>query len=161
MIYTPSNSFTRPADTTQYGANDLVANSTTAASVTPLKWGINGSGRTGRIRGVRLYKSDKTVTLASFKVYIFGADPGVPTNGDNGALAIASAANFLDVVTIDLATGAFAGGTTGVMKRTGSLDIPFNFPDLTGKLYGLIQATAAYTPASGETFTATLEIEVA
>lgn len=161
MIYTPFNSFTRPSDTTQYSANDLVANSATAASVVPLKWGLNGIGKQGRIRGVRIYKSDKTVTLASFKVYIFGADPGVPTNGDNGALAIASAADFIDVVTIDQATGAFAGGTTGVLKRSAAVDIPYNLPTLSSKLYGLIQATAGYTPASAEVFTVTLEIEVA
>lgn len=39
MIFTPFYTFTRPADTTQYAAGDLIANSATAASVVPLSWG--------------------------------------------------------------------------------------------------------------------------
>jgi hypothetical protein len=36
LINTVSATFTRPSDTTAYASGDLVANSTTAGSVTPL-----------------------------------------------------------------------------------------------------------------------------
>lgn len=160
MIYTAQYSFTRPSDTTQYGANELVANSTTAASVVPMSWGINRLGRAGIIRGIRLYKSNKTVTLASFQVNLFTLTPGVPTNGDNGAIVVADASMYLDKVAIDLATGGLAGGTTGVGKRSAAIAIPFEAPGVNNKLYGLLETTAAYTPASAEVFTVTLEIEV-
>lgn len=160
MIFTPQYSFTRPANTTQYAANDLVANSATAASVVPLSWGINRSGRTGIIRAARLYKSDKAVTAASFKLYLFTAAPGTPTNGDNGAIGVASAVNYLDQIAIDLSSGGLAGGTTGVGKRSAAVAIPFEFPTLNSKLYGLLEVLGTYTPASEEAFTATLEIEV-
>jgi hypothetical protein len=161
MIFTPSASFTRPADTTAYAQNDLVANSTTAASVVPMSFGLNASGRWGIIRGARLYKSGTTVTSATFTVFLFTASPGTPTNGDNGAFGVASSAGFLDSFAIDLATGALAGGTTGVKKRSAALAIPFCFPTANSKLYALLRADAAYTPASSETFELTLEIEVA
>lgn len=161
MIYTARYSFTRPANTTAYAQGDLVANHATAASVVPMSWGINRLGRAGIIRGIRLYKSDKTVTNASFQINLFTADPGVPTNGDNGAIVVASAANYLDKVAVDLATGGLAGGTTGVGKRSAVIAIPFEAPSMNNKLYGLLEATAAYTPASEEVFTVTLEIEVA
>lgn len=160
MFFTPFDSFARPGNTTPYNQNDLVANSATAGSVTPLQFGLNGSGRAGIIRGARLYKSDKTVTNATFTVFLFAGDPGAPTNGDNGAFGVASAADFLDSFQIDLATGGLAGGTTGVQKRSSALAIPFCFPSLQDKLYALLRADAGYTPADAETFKLTLEIEV-
>ncbi len=161
MIYLVEYSFNRATGTTQYAANELVANHATAASVVPISWGVNRFGGAGIIRGIRLYKSDKSVTTAGFQVNLFTADPGVPTNGDNGALVVASAASYLDKVAIDLATGGLAGGTTGVGKRSAALAIPFSLPSRTSKLYGLLETTAAYTPADSETFRITLEIEAA
>lgn len=161
MIYTPQYTFQRASGTTQYAANDILANHATAASVVPLSWGINRSGRVGIIRAARLYKSDKSVTAASFKLYLFTADPGTPTNGDNGAFGVASAANYLDQIAIDLSSGGLAGGTTGVGKRSAAVAIAYEFPALNSKLYGLIEVLGTYTPVSQETFTATLEIEVA
>jgi hypothetical protein len=160
-IRTPYYSFTRPANTTAYASGDLVANDTTAASVVPLSWGIEGmQGCSGIIRGVRFYKSSTTVTAASFRVHLFTASPGVPTNGDNGALAVASAADFLDTVAVDCSSGAFVG-TAGVKERSAAVAIPFKLATLTEKLYGLIDVQGAYAPASGETFTVTLELESA
>ena len=159
-LFTPQYSFTRPADTTQYAANDLVANSTTAGSVVPISFGINAIGRAGIIRAARLYKSNKSVTAASFKLHLFSGDPGTPSNGDNGAYGVASAANYLDAIAIDLSSGGLVGGTTGAMKRSAAVAIGFAFPTLTSKLYGLLEVLGTYTPASAETFTATLEIEV-
>lgn len=158
-FFTPSYSFSRPADTTQYAANDLVANSTTAASVTPLSWGLNTTGRTGIIRAARLYKTNKTVTAASFKLHLFTAAPGTPTNGDNGAFGVASAADYLGAISLDMSSSGFAGGTTGAFQRA-TASLIFVKPALTDKLYGLLEAIGTYTPASAETFTATLEIEV-
>lgn len=159
MIITPSYSFTRPNDTTAYASGDLVANSTTAGSVVPLSWSIQGCGGSGIIRAARLYKSNKTVTNGFFRVFLFAADPGVPTNGDNSALGVTSAADFLDVAAIDLSSGGLAGGTTGAQKRSAALAIGFKLPTISHKLYGLIDAQAAYTPAALEAFTVTLEIE--
>ena len=157
---TPSYTFTRPADTTQYTSGDIVANSTTAASITPLSWSIEGmQGASGIIRGVRVYKSNKTVTAGSFRVHLFTADPGVPTNGDNGAFGIADASNFLDTVAVDLSSSSMAGGTTGAKKRSAAVAIPFTFPTTAMKLYGLIDVQGTYTPTSAETFTITLELE--
>jgi hypothetical protein len=159
MIFTPFYSFTRPADTTAYASGDLVANSTTAASVVPLSWGLNAIGRTGLIRGARLYKSNKVVTAAVFKLHLFGASPGTPTNGDNGAIVVASAADYIGSIDFDMTSTGFAGGTTGAFQRASTLGIGYCFPTLTSKLYGLLAAGGAYTPISAETFTATLEIE--
>lgn len=161
MLFTVTQSFTRPSNTTPYNAGDLVANDVDAADVSPLIWGVNHFGKGGfMIRAAQLYKSDKTITNAGFKLHLFTASPGAPTNGDNGALAVASAADYLDAIAIDLATGAFAGGTTGAAKRSAATAIGVWLPQGSSRLYGLLEATAGYTPASGEVFRVALECEV-
>lgn len=159
MIITPSYSFTRPANTTQYTAADLVANNATAASVVPMSWGITPIGRSGIIRAVQLYKSTNASTAASFRVHLFTSTPGTPSNGDNGAFGIASAAMYLDAVAVDLSSGGLAGATTGIFKRSAATAIGFSYPSLNNKLFGLIEALGTYTPGSSETFAVTLEIE--
>lgn len=157
-IHTPYSSFVRPANTTAYTSGDIVADNTTAASITPLSWGVGAVGGSGIIRAVRLFKSATSATAASFRVHLFLASPGTPTNGDNGAYGVASVTDHLDTVAIDLSSGAFAGGTTGLNKRSAATAIAFRL-GINDKLYGLIDAQGAYTPASGETFRVTLEIE--
>ena len=160
MPTTPSNSFTRPADTTAYASGDLVANSTTAANVVPLTFTTSKLVGQGTITRLRFHKSGNVATNASFTVHIFSADPGVPTNGDNGAFAIASAANHIGSVDCDLTTGALSG-TAGLSKQfaiTNGITFDLTASPKERRLYALIRAAAAYTPASAEVFTVTLEI---
>lgn len=141
-------SFTRPSDTTPYGANDLVANSTTAGSVAALSlgWGdLHGS-----LRRLRLTTSNATITNGSFLVWLFGADPsGAVSAGDNSALA------GLSFSTYDLLGAPIAITLTAAMGSVGGIGIATldrGIMDVPERVYALIQATAAYTPASGEVF---------
>lgn len=160
-MITQSYSFSRVANTTQYAQNELVGNSATAADVEPMSWSLKRLGGSGTIKGVRLYKSQNTTTAAIFDVFLFTGDPGTPTNGDNGAFGIASAVAALAKVSIDMSSGAIAGGTTGCFKRSADLNIGVDVANLSGVLYGLLSTgtSGTYTPASGETFTVTLEID--
>lgn len=164
MFYCARYSFARPANTTQYAQNELVANSATAASVVPLRFGTDKSNGKGRIQRVRLFSDNEAVTTATFNLHLYARDPGVPTNGDNGAYAVGSAQWWIGTVACDLATGAEVT-TTDKHKGfaiTGGLGF-----DAQGEgnnlnaLYGLLEtaAGATYTPASGEVFDVTLEIE--
>ena len=160
----PSYSFQRPANTTQYAENELIANSATAASVLPMRWNTDGIGGSGKIVAVRVFTDNEAVTAAVYNVHIFKSDPGVPTNGDNGAYAVASVRDLLATVVCDLSSGATAS-TTDKMERI-ALTVPIVFqlpPDTpTGvSLYGFISTGTAgtYTPASAELFEVTLEIE--
>lgn len=158
MIITPSYSFARPADTTEYTAADLVANHGTAASVVPLSWSLARVSGNGLIRGVRFYKSTTTATAAKFALHLFSASPGTPSNGDNGGFGIASAANYIDEIAIDASTGG-SPGTAGLAKRIGSLSIGVDCGGGDRVLYGLLEVTDAYAPGSAETFKVALEIE--
>jgi hypothetical protein len=146
----PSGSVTRPADTTAYASGDLIANSTTAGSVTPITLNnvTRGANQSAQLRRVRVSKTGTSVTNASVRVHLYNTSSITCANGDNGAWSTDKAANhvaFIDV-TIDQAftDGAFGQATCDI--NTNSLT-----------LYALIEARGAYTPASAEVFTVTLE----
>jgi hypothetical protein len=158
----PSATFTRPADTTQYAALDLVANSTTAGSVTALTWNLPQKSAprvSGTIRRARIHRSNTTNTTAIFTLWIFSASPGV-ANGDNGAFLPSVMDGYLgklSVVAADFQSGT-AGSAAWADPDVG-LEIGFDLP-ATASLYGLIQTGTGgtYTPASGEVFTVILDV---
>lgn len=152
-----SNTITRPADTTAYASGDLVANSTTAASVTPFSFG--GAIRAGlnngfRIEEVRLRKSTTSTTNASFRAHFYRASPGTPTNGDNGAW-LTSGANYVGGfdITCDrvFSDGAFGRGVPLVGSSL------LMMPTSGSTLFALLEARGAYTPGNAETFTLDIE----
>ena len=149
-----SSTFTRPSNTDAYADNDLVANSVTAGSVTPLKWHIGNNG--GYLVHARLDKTDATdVANATFSLLLFGASPTV-TNGDNGAIAY-NISSFID--TLPFATMLAATDDAYAVLRVGDTDMLYPVPLPFTTVYGLLQAEAAYSPASAEVFTCYLTIE--
>lgn len=147
----PSANFTRPADTTAYASGDLVANSTTVGSVVPMTFSpcTKGAGRSAQIRRVRISKTGTSITNTTVRVHLFSSLPTLATNGDNGAITIATgAAGYLGQVDVVI-NQAFNDGAAG------QLVTEINFNALT--LYGLLEARGAWTPASAEVITVTLE----
>ncbi len=149
QIFECSAFFTRPNDTTAYAANDLVANSTTAGSVVPMTFRIP-SGPGVEVYAVRMVKSGATATNASFLLSLFGDSPTV-TNGDNGAYAPTQSKPLGDY-TLDLTGSVFSDDAA---KFNGSAYGMFR-TDADRKVYGLLKAVGAYTPAAQEVFTVTL-----
>lgn len=141
-----SQTITRPADVTAYTAGDLVANSTTAGSVTAFTWDAKGNIAESKLQSAIVRKSAASVTNASFRLWVFDADKAV-TNGDNGAIAPTNMNNFLGT----LSGSASFGGTAGAVCPMG-VDTQGAIWPANGKLYGLLEVTGAYTPASAETF---------
>lgn len=142
--------FVRPNDTTQYAAGDLVANSTTAGSVTIMSF------TTPRkvpclVRSVSLYHTDQDSTASTFRVWLLSASPAV-TNGDNGALAGIDASTVLGTVTITADNNC--GDTFGMAAAPVGLLVP-------ATVYAVIEATGTYTPAAQETFGVALVLETA
>ena len=157
----PSYTFTRPADTNAYASGDLVANSVTAGSVVPLQWmlGYSAVNAPVTIKRVRLFKSGTTITLSAFRLHIFGALPTV-TNGDNGAWLASQSANYLayfDITQQAATLLAFSDGGAGWGALAAGSEANVKFP-AGAILYGLLEARAAYVPASAESFTAILEL---
>ena len=147
--------FNRPADTTAYAIGDLVANNTTAGSVTPLSCGLaRVNAGTGIIRRARL-STTKTGLAGTevFRVHLFKSSPTV-TNGDNGAFSVNGVASLalgsLDVTMASVYNDGAKGFTAA--------DIVFDAGAGVTTIFALIEARSAYTPASGETFALALEV---
>jgi len=144
MYVQSSSSFTRPNDTTAYGSGDLVANSTTAGSVSPLTFTFPGNAAISR---VKLKKSGATPTNANFTLHLYQNSPTV-TNGDNGSFA-STESGWLASIALD--------ATTSLGSDANSTSNSFSVPVVaSGTVYGLLRAAAAYTPAAQEVFTVTL-----
>ncbi len=157
-----SANFTRPADTTAYAAGDLVANSTTAGSVVPLTFtnAVRTAGDCVRIERVRIEKSNTSLTNASFRLHLFEASP-TPTVGDNGVfnnagvLASNNVLNYVGAFAVTM-TNSGSDGAAGFGVPTTGSGVTVS-PTSGTSLFGLLEVTAAYTPANGEVFYAVIE----
>lgn len=147
-----SDGFFRPANTTQYAANDAMGNSATAAQVVPLVFEVarEEKGSFG-LSAVRLAKSGTSTTSAQFRLHLWTRVP-IPAAGDNAAMTRPDAFNYLGYVDITC-DQAFADGATGVASTARVI----NLGKGNTKVYGLVEALATYTPTSGERFEFTLE----
>ncbi len=156
-MVTATASFTRPNDTTAYATNDLIANSTTAGSVTPMIFDFPiGFGGKLKINSVKVQKSGTTATNSNFHIRLYGSSPTV-ANGDNGAWStnIAGYLGKIDPVILE----AFTDGCTVFDGLGETTDVHF-IGGATNTMYGLLVADAAYTPAAEEVFTITLFADV-
>lgn len=155
--------FTRPTDTTQYAANDLVANDVDAADVVPMLFTVSKLGRgRGIVRRAVLFKDTETVTAAIFALHLFSREPDV-NNGDNGAFQPTTSQFYLGSIPIDMSTGAVASGTDVSKAGVPTADINFDltvFGQSERRLWGLLStgASGTYTPGNGERFTVNLEV---
>ena len=159
-IANPSASFSVPNSAATYAIGDLIANSATAGSVTPMSFANVARVAAGAaaIIKARLTKTGTGIVGAAFRLHLYSASPTV-TNGDDGAFLPNQAANYL---------GAFEFGTTNM--RVHSDGVACNGVTQTGypitvdlssgtTIYGLVEAAGAYVRTAAETFTFTLEVE--
>lgn len=160
-IITPAALIQRPANATQYTANDRIAQSTTASECTPLIFPLSKLDyKAGRLLAVRCWKNDNDTTAASFNLHLFEVDPAFSV-ADNAALSLTTYRNFITTVAMDMSSGASAA--TGHLWERFALSAPI-FIDPVSKgnpkteIYGYLQAVGTYTPSSQELFEITLEI---
>lgn len=163
-IVTPSANFTRPANTTAYAAGNLVANSTTAGSVTPMSWtAARVNAGNFYVRRFRMTLSSKSITNTSFRLHLFTVTPATITNGDGGAFNVTTANEFCTMDALVSATDPLnweAGADVSIGYGVPGKGNECNAVAAGGTttVFGLLEARAAYTPASGETITVIPEI---
>lgn len=159
-VIVASATFNRPNNTTAYSSGDLVADSTTAGSVTPLNFSAaRVSGGAFMIRRARLKKSGTTTTAAKFRLHLYGASPTGLANGD-GAAWQTHIINYIGSIDFD------ASGTDGRAFDDGAftVGVPNIGVEVSHRLasgstvYGLLEALAAYAPDAQETFLIELEV---
>lgn len=139
---------TRPADTTQYAAGDVINESTTAGTV----WTFANCGRTnggtGIVLGAVLTVSTDPTTDYDTELWLFDAEPA--TANDNAAFAPTDA-ELRDLVCIIEFDTAFAGSGNLAYQKLG-LNAAFKCATDAKDLYGVLVTRSTTTPASGDRF---------
>jgi hypothetical protein len=152
-----SAEFTRPNDTTAYAAGDAVSDSTTAPTALTFSGTGMEAGTRGRIIGAKILKSGATIANSTMRLHVFTASP-VATN-DNSAMANAWSQRTTYVGPIVMSGFSVEGGLASAFASNTVLAVPFDMASGSRRLYGLLSAAAAYTPAANEEFRVELYIE--
>lgn len=157
-VTNPSSTLTRPADTKAYAQNDLVASNTTAGSVVVPSLTVTAESAGGFVARKARLTTNKTSGWdgVQLRVRFWTAAPTY-TNGDNGAYAVATGASGY-IGKMDVTLEQFGDGATGIGVPTSGVD--FGVALASGQtIYWDVQyiGSASLTPASGQTFTLTLE----
>ena len=159
-----SSVLTRIANTTAYAANETVCLFTSVTVCAPITISIaNTNQGKGLIDHISLLKSGSSITSATFKIWLFSAAPGTSTPSQFDATSYtgpraADMPNYIGyancttpTVTSDTTTQVWY--ECALSNPNGGNLLPFQALSGSTNINALISVTAAYTPASGETFT--------
>ena len=155
-----SDTLTRPNDATQYGDTDLVANSTSAGSVVPLKFKIGTGGFS--IKRVTLSKSDSDVVAADFTIHFYDTDTApVSTVGDNAAWTkVASAIDgYMGELDVPTMTAGSDDDSSQMHAGETGYAVEFHGYSANGTIYAWVVNDSTYTPLANEVFTLELIVE--
>lgn len=146
--------FIRPANTTQYTANDVVGPNATTGGALTFPGCARFPGGTGVIYSALLFDSVDAATNANFDLALFDTN-SLTVAADNAAGTITDAEllNCVAVITFD-GTNAANVSTLGPNLVIGATAIgqAFKCNDSTQDLYGVVVDRGGYTPASAEVF---------
>jgi hypothetical protein len=155
---TAGSTVTRQANTTAYAIGQLISAYASAANVNanPVAIGAaRGANVTTAAVRCRLTKTGTGTGNAYFRVHFWNAAPTV-ANGDAGNFSANLDSTYCGSFDVNC-TKQGSGGCWGAGNPTDGVAVVFSPVTGTSNLYYLIEARGAYTPASGEVFTAYLE----
>lgn len=143
----------RPANTTQYGTNEMWADSDSAP--TAYLFG-ELAGLSGTIVDAWIVSSNDPATLLQAELWLF--DNSTTLVNDNAAFALsdADAVKGIAHIPFTLVSSVAGSGTNSVAHVIG-VDAAFDCTNRLG-LYMLVKVKNAYTPASAETLTVRLKV---
>lgn len=161
MINTASATFTRPANTTAYAAGDEISNSVTAGSALPMVFSnlTDSMFGTGKILKAKLSVSQQGFTG---KVSILLFDEAPTMSGDNSqhVLFLAQAPSYLGVIDFSAGVISPTGSEVSLIVNSTAQQVIVSKNKNGGNpIYGVLIATAAITPTSGQQFSVELFCE--
>ena len=155
------SSFTRPSDTTQYAAGDVVGPVTTPAPLTFSGVGRSNGG-SGQVVGANIVTNNGTVTAGTFRLHLFNKT--ITPQADNAAFTglYAARADYLGYIDFTILVADGASAADAQTQNRGSIGtatgMPIDFVCAAGDttLFGVLVVTGTYTPASAQVFQVTL-----
>lgn len=143
--------FTRPSNTTAYAANDVVADSTSAATILTFANAGAYSGGGGYITRVSLQKNSTTVTAATFRLWIMNDSVTMINDADPFNLLYSNAGKIVGYFDLNVINPNGSGGSGD--SAYAYIDTPRTmYTCAATSLYGILVVTQAYTPTSAEQF---------
>lgn len=143
-----SAEFSRPANTTAYSANQVVADSTSAATI--LQFDIARiTGGSGWINKIRIETNSSTDT-SQYRLHLFHTAPTMLNDGSAFTLLWANRAKRIIAIDFD---AMVTEGTGSDAAKTHYIS-PFFFNCAAGdtKVYAILETLTARTPVSGQGF---------
>ena len=144
-----SASFTRPADTTAYAANDAIADSTSAPTLLSFANCANANGGQGYIVKTRLLTNQKTCT-ARFRLSFYHTAPS-PVN-DNAPKPMLYANKDKLIGRIDLDPCNTEDTTSDAAFTLSTALMPYVCAAADTTIYCILTTLDAFTPASAQQF---------
>ena len=156
-ITNPAATLTRPANTTAYAQNTLIASSTTAGSVVVPSFAIANAAGGAAIPRLRL-ATNKTSGWdgAIIRVRLWTVAPTYSA-GDGVAYAVATGAASL-AGQYDVTLAQYGDGASGMAASNAGTATWLKLAAGTAVYWDLQNIGASVTPASGQTFTLTAEL---
>lgn len=149
-----SGTVSRPADTTPYAVGDAVGSSAVTLNVAR---SVSGSFGSVMIRRARLRKTGTSIANAYFRLHFYDGDGGALTvASDNAAYSTNGVQLYLGSMDV-IMDQVFTDGAAGFAVPNVGGEIVLR-PTSTGQVRVLLEARAAYTPVSSETFGLTLDV---
>lgn len=151
-------SFARPDNTDAYAVGDLVGPQPVAAM--EFVAGREFSN-TFMIVKARVRKSSPSIALAAFTLHLYTQKP-TAANPDGEPFLTDKSEHWIGSIDI-FSMRSFTDGAKGVGAPTADgpmcVEVPDGAVQEERKVYGLLEARAAYVPAAGEVFEVTLEVQ--
>lgn len=138
-------SFTRPADTTQYAAEDAV----NGGGILTFSPSVDVTdGQSLIVKSARLVTDNTATTNASFRLNLIDTDQTVVADNAQQTLLWANRDKRVGYVDLSLSTG----GTGSNCAEGFAADVNIPIKTAATDIYGYLVAKAAYTPASAQNF---------
>ena len=155
--------YTRPANTTAYTANDALSDNTTGQTCLTFSNCARRKGGSGFILGATAISSANQTTLPQLTLYVFDTTVSAPadnaafTLADAGAVNLLGSFQFTGFEAFDETSGT-AGNAKDEAVPEGGGPVAFRCGTTGQDLYGLVKVENAYTPVSSEIFTFRLHL---
>lgn len=152
-------SYTRPADTSAYTAGDVLAQSTSAATILSFTNAAREGGGGGIIQNAVMIDSSAQSTKPWIELYLFDTAPAMQNDNVAWAPSDSELEKCLGVLVFDgTVTNAFKTTSNGGLVATGAVSLSYQCASGSTTLYGIAVVRNAYTPTSAEKFNFRLSV---
>jgi hypothetical protein len=153
--HTPADVFTRSANTTTYAAGQVVADSTTAATLRKFRI-TRDEGGFATVQAAILMVGANQTLKPDVQLWLFDTAPAIQNDAAAFAPSLAEMKTLIGVISFPVGSfvvaNAASGASGNVMCNPQGLLIPMSGAKGDGNAYGVMVVRNAYVPTSGETW---------